>query len=94
MAQSNLNIRIDSDVKKQAEEIFADMGMTTTTAINVFMKQVIKTGSIPFQITTRPVDPFYSEANQRHLRKAQEQLERGDVVVKTMDELEAMAADE
>jgi len=94
MGQTNLNIRIDADTKRQAEKIFSELGMNTTTAINVFMKQVIKTGSIPFQIAMNPVEPFYSEANQRHLQKTLKQLEHGETVVKTMDELEAMAADD
>ena len=36
MAQTNLNVRVDKDVKQQAEELFADLGMNMTTAINVF----------------------------------------------------------
>lgn len=50
--------------------------------------QVVRQGKIPFEIA---VDPFYSEASQAHLRKAIADLEAGKgIVVKTMEELEAM----
>jgi len=49
MAQANLNIRIDEDVKKQGEELFAGLGMNMTTAINVFLRQAIRKGGIPFE---------------------------------------------
>jgi DNA-damage-inducible protein J len=45
-----MNIRMDSDVKKQAQEIFSELGMDTTTAINIFLRQVIRTHSIPFPL--------------------------------------------
>ena len=50
MANTSMNIRMDADVKRQAQKIFSDMGMDTTTAINIFLRQVIRTHSIPFDI--------------------------------------------
>lgn len=92
MPQTNINIRMDSEVKKQAEELFSDLGMNMTTAINIFVKQSIRTGGIPFQIV-RDDDPFNSASNQEHLRRAIEQLESGEatMITKTIAELEAMA---
>ena len=52
MANTSMNIRMDADVKRQAQKIFSDMGMDTTTAINIFLRQVIRTHSIPFDIKT------------------------------------------
>ena len=52
MANTSMNIRMDADVKRQAQQIFSDMGMDTTTAINIFLRQVIRTHSIPFDIKT------------------------------------------
>lgn len=49
---ANVNIRIDEGVKKEAEAVFARLGMTATTAINLFYKQVIRTNSIPFELKT------------------------------------------
>ena len=47
---ANINIRIDNDVKANAEAIFANIGITPTAAINLFYKQVIRTKSIPFEL--------------------------------------------
>ena len=47
---ANVNIRIDDNVKKEAEAIFNELGLTPTAAITLFYKQVIRTYSIPFEI--------------------------------------------
>ena len=52
MSQSNINLRIDSEIKKQAEAMFADMGLTMSTAINIFIRQALRQGKIPFEITS------------------------------------------
>ena len=55
---TNLNIRIDKDLKERAEAVFADMGMSMTTAFNIFVRQTLRQGKIPFEIYA---DPFYSD---------------------------------
>lgn len=47
---SNINIRIDPDVKEQAEQLFGNFGITITDAVNIFIHQSLLTGSIPFEI--------------------------------------------
>ena len=47
---TNLSIRIDAKLKKDAEALFADLGMNLTTAFNIFVHQAIRTQSIPFAI--------------------------------------------
>ena len=47
---ANVNIRIDSEVKKRAEQVFKNLGLTASAAINLFYKQVIRTNSIPFEL--------------------------------------------
>jgi DNA-damage-inducible protein J len=47
---TNLNIRIDRDLKIQADRLFTDMGMNLTTAINVFVRQAVLERAIPFKI--------------------------------------------
>lgn len=74
MSSSTITIRVDKDLKKQAESMFEDMGMNTTTAFTVFMKAVVKTGKIPFEITA--ADPFYSPANQKRLKEAARRMEQ------------------
>lgn len=47
---SAINIQVDSETKKQATEILNDLGLSMSTAINLFLKQVIKRDGIPFEI--------------------------------------------
>ncbi|MBC5752917.1 type II toxin-antitoxin system RelB/DinJ family antitoxin [Roseburia sp. BX0805] len=51
MATTNVTIRMDEDLKKQAEELFADLGMNMTTAIVTFTKQAVREQAIPFVIS-------------------------------------------
>ncbi len=51
MAKVSTNISIDADVKKQAQELFAKLGMDLSTAVNIFLCQSIRSQSIPFTIT-------------------------------------------
>lgn len=48
--QSNLNIRLDSNLKKEAEALFKSLGLNMTSAINVFLTQSVKEQKIPFEI--------------------------------------------
>lgn len=74
MATTSVTIRMDENLKKQAEALFDEMGLNMTTAITIFTKAVVRQQKIPFEIA---VDPFYSETNQKHLRKAIADLEAG-----------------
>lgn len=72
----NVNVRIDEDLKKQTENLLSDMGLNMTTAVNIFLRQVVRTGGIPFEITTR-TDGFYNPVNQKVLRESINRLENG-----------------
>ena len=50
MSSSNLNIRTDMDVKEQAEQNFAELGLNMTTAINLFLRTAIRKRGIPFDL--------------------------------------------
>ena len=50
MATTNISIRMDSDLKAQAEALFAELGMNLSTAFNVFVRQSLRDGGIPFEI--------------------------------------------
>ena len=52
MATVNMSIRVDTELKKQADAMFADMGLNMTTAMNMFLRQVVRQGRIPFEIAT------------------------------------------
>ena len=85
----NVTIRLDRDIKEQAEKMFNDFGMNLSTALNIFVRQALREGKIPFEI----YDPFYSEKNQAELSRRIADIEAGKatLIVKTMEELEAMA---
>lgn len=87
MAQTSLNIRIDEELKENMEQVCQELGMNMTTAITIFAKKMTREKRIPFEVS---VDPFYSENNLRALDKSIEQYKQGNVIIKTMEELEAM----
>ena len=74
MAQTNINIRMDKQLKNQFETFCNNAGLTMSTAFNVFARTSVRMQKIPFEITA---DPFYSEANMNALKKSIKQLEEG-----------------
>ena len=54
MANTNVTIRVDEALKAEADELFDELGMSFTTAVNVFVKQAVREGRIPFEVTTAP----------------------------------------
>ncbi len=65
MATTNITIRIDKELKQQADELFADLGLNLTTAITAFVRQSVRDQKIPFVISrehTLPSDTV--ESNQ------------------------------
>ncbi len=51
MATSNITIRMDSELKAQAEALFGEMGMNLTTAYTVFTKAAVRQWKMPFELT-------------------------------------------
>lgn len=47
---ANLNIRVDDGLKKQAEEVLSELGLSISSATTVFLKQVVRSGGIPFEL--------------------------------------------
>ena len=74
MAQTNVNIRMDEELKKQFDAFCSDIGMSMTTAICVFAKKAVRERRIPFEITADN-DPFYSSANMERLKRSVAQME-------------------
>ena len=73
----NVTIRLDRDIKEQAERMFNDFGMNLSTAFNIFTRQALRQGKIPFEIC----DPFYSEKNQARLASSIADAEAGKVTI-------------
>ena len=51
---TNVSIRMDVQLKKQAEELFSDLGLNMTAAMTMFLRQAVRTQGIPFEITRIP----------------------------------------
>lgn len=50
-SSTNISIRMDSDLKAQADALFGELGMNITTAFNIFVRQSLREGRIPFEIS-------------------------------------------
>ena len=47
---TNFSVRMDSDIKKQCETLYGELGINLTTAINVFLRQSLWVGGFPFDV--------------------------------------------
>lgn len=54
---TSVSFRIDADIKVKADKLFREMGLNMTTAFNVFLRQSIREGRIPFEITVNTPNP-------------------------------------
>ena len=91
MAQTNLTIRIDENIKRDAEILFNNIGLTMSAAINVFFRQAVREQAIPFEL--KPYDDYFNEHNMKRILHSIKQAESGQVVTKSLAELEAMEND-
>ena len=87
MPQTNINIRMDEELKRNFEHVCDELGMNMSTAMTIFAKKMTRERRIPFEVS---YDPFYSESNLKALRSSRVQLSDGKTVSKSIDELEAM----
>ena len=64
MTETRLNVRVDNKIKKQAEAVFAALGMNMSTGINIFLAQVARSRAIPFalELSGDPIERRMREA--------------------------------
>ena len=75
MAKSTvITLRLDPNIKNKVSKLFKSMGMSLSTATDMFYHQAIKENRLPFQPTG---DGFYSTKNQRALSKSIQQFSTG-----------------
>ena len=48
---SNVSFRIDSELKNSADRLFSELGLNMTTAFNIFLRQSVREGRIPFEVS-------------------------------------------
>ena len=77
MPQTTFSVRMDTEIKKQLDDFCDKVGMSTTTAFNMFARAVLREKRLPFEVTTESADPFYSESNLAHLRRGIAALNSG-----------------
>ena len=78
MATSTLQIRVDSELRRDADEFFTRAGLDISSAVRLFLRQSVLRQRLPFQVVAENPDPFFSEANQRVLAESIRSYERGE----------------
>ena len=82
-----VNIRMDEDLKKEMEIVCNDLGINITTAFTIFAKKLTREKRIPFSVS---IDSFYSNENIKVLENSINEVNNGKVIVKSIEDLEAM----
>ena len=54
MSTSSINIRLDTDLKKESEDLFSALGLNMTSAISMFLRQAVRDQAIPFRVCKYP----------------------------------------
>ena len=85
---ANVQVKVDDHLRDTAQAVAASMGLDLASAVRIFLTQMVRENGLPFKPTG---DPFYSERNMAALDKSIAQLNAGQTVAKTLDELESMA---
>ncbi len=75
MALATLTARVDEADKSEFDSFCNSVGLTTSAAINMYVKAVLRERRIPFEI--RQDDPFYSASNQAYIMKSVAELKAG-----------------
>lgn len=88
MANTSVNIRMDSDLKKQFEAFCNDMGMNMSTAFNIFAKKVVREYRIPFEIGA----DMPNEETKAAMREVEE-MKRNPNLGKTYSDVDQMMED-
>ena len=74
MSQVLVNFRMDEEDKKGMEEVCKELGLSMTTAFTLFARKMRREKRIPFEVS---IDPFYTDANLRHLRQVISEIDSG-----------------
>ena len=83
MANTSMNIRMDAEVKKQAEALFSEIGMNMTTAINIFLRRAILENGIPFELKINQPNNETLEA----INEGDKIIKEGTARFNTVDEM-------
>ena len=87
MAQSTITARVDEKDKARFDAFCSNVGLNTSTAINLFVKAVLRENRIPFEIT-QATDPIFSESNMTYVKKSVKELREGKGTAHELIEVE------
>ena len=86
---SNYTIRLDTELRKEAEALFADLGMSLATAFQIFLKQAIQEQGLPFPIKKKQPNKTTLSAMEEAIRLADDpKTRRFATVDELMEDLE------
>ena len=88
MSKVSTNISIDAETKAKAQAMLADLGMDLSTAVNIFLRQMLYEGGIPFSITRNTPNKITLEA----MKEAQE-ISRSPEKYKRYGDVDSMMED-
>ena len=83
MAQ--ISLRVDDELKRSAERTLDEIGLSMSTAINIFLKTVVRENRIPFELSA---DPFYSKENIAELERRVANIHSGKSILKEHELIE------
>ena len=86
MALSTITARVDNADKQRFDEFCSSIGLTSSAAINMYVKAVLRERRIPFEI--KQEDPFYSPENIAYIRKSADELKNGKGVAHDLIEVD------
>lgn len=75
MSRVRTTLMVDSELKRKAEAVCVEMGLTLSTAYTLLLRAIVNTRSLPFRVEAP--DTFYSEKNQAVLMESIRELEEG-----------------
>lgn len=104
MATATITLRMDKEEKNQLDKLLNSMGMTIASFYSIYTKKALSERRIPFEVTANDdvdahgvpyakydaSDPFWSKENQKALDESERQIRAGEVVAKSMNELESL----
>ena len=87
MALATITARVDEKDKVSFDNFCSNVGLNTSTAINLFVKAVLRENRIPFEIT-QTSDSFFSESNIAYVKKSIQELKAGKGTAHELIEVE------
>ncbi len=87
MALATLTARVDEKDNASFDAFCSNVGLNTSTAINLFVKAVLRENRIPFEITQTPA-PFFSETNMAYMKKSVQELKSGKGIIHELIEVD------